>query len=305
MNESVFTQAKDALYNLIRNSSDVGIILGEKQNVDKMAASLSLFLVLKGIDKNVQIISKRLPTVELSNLVGVDKVKNRFEGNIKTLVVSIPYKDGEIEKVSYNTEGDKLNINLFATKNGIQSFNENDIRFIKKGSSPSLIFTFGIDSLAEISDLVDASVTPSIVNVDNSFTNSLFGDVVLVDPSFSSVSEIIAKLVEDLSLPMDIDISQNLLDGISVATLNFASPQTTIFAFQSAAFLLKNGARRKVREQSLQRPIIKKPFQPIDRQRQPFPNASQSRNEVRQAGQDENVPSDWFQPKVFKSKRQD
>lgn len=241
MKTSLISSEKDALLSSL-SAGTIGIVIGERQNLDTVASALSLYLSLKASGKGVQIISKRDITVELSSLFGAGKIEKSFSGSTKTLTISVPYREGEIEKVSYNIETDRLNVNLFAEENGI-SFRESDIQYIRKGSSPETVFVLGTASISELDGLLDGGA--KIINIDNSRQNTLFGDIVLVDSIFSSVSEIVSEVIAELGLILDIDIAQNLLDGITFATRNFTNPQTSAYAFESAGFLLMNGAQRK------------------------------------------------------------
>lgn len=224
---------------LLGESSTVGVVIGENQTLDTVAAGLSLYLALKDSGKSVQIISKKDPIVEYSNLVAIDQIARDFSGVTRTFTISVPYRNEEIEKVSYNIEGDRLSVNLFAEEKGI-SFTEKDIEYIKKGSAPSLIITIGVEDLSQLQ--IEQGV--KIINIDNSGFNSMFGDVPLVDSAFSSTSELVTRLIEELRLPLDIDTAQNLLDGITNATQNFTSPKTSATAFTAAGVLLSKGARR-------------------------------------------------------------
>ena len=243
MTNSLIRNQQEQVRNLVDTAGSIGIIIGRDQNVDIAAAALSLYLALETYGKNVQIVSQKDPTVEVSNLVGIDRVSKSFDGLTKILTISVPYKEGEIEKVSYNIEGDHLNVNLFAEENGI-TFSEKDVEYVRKGSSPSLIITVGVTSEDELGGFVDLKSVKTI-NIDKNPLNSLMGDVSLIDPSFSSVSEIVADLIMGLALPHDIDAYQNLMDGIIYATRNFTHPTTSAFAFEAAGFLLQNGAKRK------------------------------------------------------------
>ena len=244
MKTSLISSEKDTLLASL-SAGTIGIVIGERQNLDTVASALSLYLSLRASGKEVQIISKRDITVELSSLFGAGKIEKSFSGRTKTLTISVPYREGEIEKVSYNIETDRLNVNLFAEENGI-SFRESDIQYIRKGSSPEVIFVFGAASLSELEGIIDVSAGGAkIVNIDNSRQNTLFGDIVLVESIFSSVSEIVSETIAELGLVLDVDIAQNLLDGITFATRNFTNPQTSAYAFESAGFLLMNGAQRK------------------------------------------------------------
>ena len=73
--------------------------------------------------------------MEVSSLVGIDKVKKSFNGGANgDLTVTFPYKEGEIEKISYTLEEGKLNILVKAGENGL-SFNEKDVEFLAEFGS--------------------------------------------------------------------------------------------------------------------------------------------------------------------------
>lgn len=339
MDNSIFEQNKSVLQTQIEQAQSIGVIVTEDQATDSVGAALALYLSLKNSGKQVQIISPRDPLVELSNLFGIGNIGKSFDGNINTLTISVPYREGEIGKVSYNIEGDRLNVNLFADQNGI-NFSEKDVQYIKKGSSPSLIFTVGIQSLEDINNFVDTEGV-RIVNIDNSALNSYFGEILYVDPAFSSLSEIVTNVINSGGFTIDMDIAQNLLEGILSATQNFASSITSAYAFEAAGLLLKNGAKRESRErQSLQQPQQNLPRRFRDRDRRPrgmdrgvtnpqqtsrqdplthlqnlrtqpnvqqMPQDIQPKQEIRQDNhvqEDQgNVPSDWFAPKIFKGSK--
>lgn len=329
MTSPLIINKTEQLRNLISDSESIGIVVGENQSIDTMAAALGLYLALADSGKSVQIVSKREPIVELSNLVGIDKVRKSFEGKTKLLTISVPYREGEIEKVSYNIEEDKLNVNLFAEENGI-SFNEQDIEYIRKGSSPSLLITIGVATNEELREVANVDNTIKTIHIDTNPMSSLEGDVVLIDPSFSSLSEIVTEMALDLGLRLDIDASQNLLDGISYATRNFSLPATSAYAFEAAGYLMQNGARRKTREERKATsfsPQSQGQIQEIDREEQILDSLRQEQRKTpsvlknermrdfdmsssdsgpieeveRETGSD--VPTDWFMPKVFKGSK--
>lgn len=238
----------DQLKELIAKYQSVGIAIKRTPNVDEMAAALSLYLSLQSINKSVAIASPSDPLVEVSGLVGIDNVKTQFEGGGKDLVVSFPYQDGEIEKVSYTLEEGYLNIIVKAGEQGL-SFDEKDVEYKRGGEGAliELLFVVGTSRLADLGSIYDAEALKdtTVVNIDNKTDNSKFGDVAIVDPQMSSVSEIVAQIITSLALPMDIDIAQNLMSGILNGTDNFQSPKTSPLAFEMAGVLMKNGAVRK------------------------------------------------------------
>lgn len=253
MNSSI-SQEVSLLRELLTQQSEVGIVVGTHQNLDTYAAALALFASLKAAGKKVQIISKKAPTVEVSNLVGINKVGESFSsagGNNSKLVISLPYIKGEVEKVLFtefpNPEN-PTNINFHLTAapgKSITPFSLSDVKLIWDGGAgavPSLIITVGVGTIDELNGLETNSV--KIVNIDNFSGNTQFGDVVLVDQQFSSLSEISGKVIKDLNLPLDLDTAQNLLDGVLFATRNFTKQNTSPFAFETVSAAMYAGARR-------------------------------------------------------------
>lgn len=228
-----------------RNGS-FAIIVGSNYTIDEMGSALSIFLALTSQNKNVSIVSKKEPLVEVSNLVGIDKVKSSVESNGGDLIVSFPYKDDEIGKVSYTLEAGFLNI-IVKPKEDTLSFGEKDVQFRRTGGVPAVIITVGVERLSELSAYFDINSLKdtTIVNIDKIGSNEGFGDIVLIGQGASSVAEQTANILLSLAMPMDLDISQNLMSGIVSATQDFQSPATSSLAFEMAGILLRNGAIRE------------------------------------------------------------
>src|SRR5579883_2502148 len=142
MDNNLFQRIKE----LIDANQAIGILVSPNPTFDQMAAGLGLYLALKQMNKAVSIVCPTDVTVGVSSLVGIDKVQKSFGGaGNGDLVVSFPYREGEIEKVSYNVDGGKLQIVVKAGQQGL-SFNQSDVQFQQggSGSAPSLVFFLGI-----------------------------------------------------------------------------------------------------------------------------------------------------------------
>lgn len=250
MDNTTFQRIKD----LVMQHAAVGIAVKPNPTLDEMAAGLGMYLVLKQMGKQVVIACPTEPIVGVSNLVGVDKVQKVLAtGGVANgdLTVSFPYKEGEIEKVSYTLENGQLNIVVKAGQNGM-TFEEKDVKFVRAangmGAMPTLLFTIGVANLTDIAGIFSKEQSPNtiVVNIDNKQTNTGFGDVVVVSPKFSSVSEQVADFLTLLEpqIELDKDTSQNLFDGINFSTKNFTTPNTSYLAFEMAGILMKKGATR-------------------------------------------------------------
>ncbi len=240
------------LREILDKPGTTAIVVGNSYGVDEMSAALSLYLALSSQGKQVGIVSQKAPSVEVSNLVGIDKVKDTFQSENGDMVVAFPYKDDEIGKVSYTLEGGFLNIIVKPKGEGL-SFSEKDVQFKHVGDLPAILITVGVKRLSELQSLFDVQALKdtTIINIDKGQNNESFGEVVIVSQNASSVSEQVANLLMTLSYPMDQDISQNLMSGIISSTGNFQSPKTSSLAFEMAGVLMRSGARRESSRQNV------------------------------------------------------
>jgi hypothetical protein len=267
----------------IAQSSSIGIAAPNNPTMDEMAAATALYLILKNANKNVTIASPSDPIVEVSSLVGIDKVQKTLEGSGGNgdLTVSFPYTEGEIEKVSYTLEEGYLNIIVKASEQGL-SFDEKDVEFARGGGTLDLVFTVGVARLTDLSRVFDTQ-NPDIriINIDNKEENENYGDIVLVSPKLSSISEGVADLAVSLGLHIDEDSAQNLLSGISSATQNFQNPRTSSLAFEMVALLMKKGAARETSASA------RRGIRVDDRAQQRGDNRPQTQNAPQRQAQDQ------------------
>lgn len=290
------TQTQQKIKELLEKNNTIGIAVGKDPEVDEMGAALALYLSLQNVGKSVSIACPTEPIVEVASLVGIDQVKNSFDSRkAGDLMVSFPYKEGEIEKISYTLEDGFLNILVKTGKLGL-SFDEKEIRYKREGVTQGVLFTIGTPRLSDLGKLFDlqALKDTKIINIDNKAENQGYGDIVLVSTNLSSVSEQVASLIFSLGLKMDIDIAQNLLSGVSMATDNFQNPNTSSLAFEMAASLLRKGAVRT-------RSRATKTITEADDNSYPFFSPLNKKGHKKDISADEDSPpSDWLAPKIYK-----
>ncbi len=330
MDNIVLGQIKD----FIGKNNRIGIAVGKNPAVDEMGGAAALYLSLSSSGKDVTIVCPTEALVEHSHLVGIDKVKSSFEGGAGDMVVSFPYKEGEIEKISYTLEDGFLNIIVKAGEEGL-NFSENDVLFKRSQGYPGLLFVIGAPRLSDLGRIFDPQALKDtvVINIDNKSDNQGFGDIALVSPNNSSICERIGDLILSLDLPLDIDTAQNLLIGIENATENFQNTKTSPLAFEMAGELMRKGAVRsdnsssktQVKEDEEESSIFSQkniPKPRIDKKDQVRPGPASpastrfaedparrargvqagEQTPLRQgsAGQGKNPPVDWLAPKIYK-----
>jgi hypothetical protein len=334
MDNLTFNKIREA----VNKYSNIAIAVPKNPTVDEMGAGLGLYLALEDLGKTLSIATPNIPLVEVSSLVAVDEVTTSLGSQSGDLVVSFPYREGEIEKVSYTRDDNFLNIVVKAGEKGL-NFDQKDVAFTRGTNSPELLFVVGAARVSDLGKLFDPAVLKDtiVINIDNKADNQGFGDIVMTSTKFSSVSEMIANIILSTGFKMDLDIAQNLMLGIATATNNFQDSNTSSMAFEMAGVLMRNGALRPVSASSTSRRKLTadfdeetKPFAgeasfeqnpfmtktPGELERQPMSDAkprftppaqpkvspiqSVVQPKTQSQAQDNNPPEDWLEPKIYK-----
>ena len=210
---------------------------------DVVAASLALYLSLKQGGKTVSIVASTLPIVRDSHLVGLDKIATEVGGN--NLVITLNVPENAIDKVTSNTEGGHLNLIINPAK-GVTPITSDQVKFSNSGAQADLVIVLGAADLKDVGTLAEKEnqlfIKERLVNLSNQVGS--FGSINITDPS-SSCCELVTALLKELSLPLDIDISNNLMRGIEDSTSGLSSPNMTADTFEALAILYRSGARRQ------------------------------------------------------------
>lgn len=245
-----FKSQKAEVSKTLQTAKNIYVLIPQNANLDATAAALSLYLSLKESGKNVIIGSPSQMRVEFSQLVGIDKITDKT-GN-RNLTISFDYKEESIDKVSYNVEGDKFNL-IIQPRAGFPPLDQENVNYSYEGIDAQIIFVVGAQKLESLGNLYEkdrqAFSDAQIVNIDRSSANSNFGQINIVEPKSGSISELMYSLIKSLSLTINADLAGNLLKGIEAQTQNFQSPFATVFTFETAAELMKAGAKRSLSPQ--------------------------------------------------------
>lgn len=106
-----------------------------------------------------------------------------------------------------------------------------------------LLITFGCNSLERTGLPLLKDFKGPKIDIDHHPDNKLFGDVNIVEPSTSSVAELMYYFFDVADFRLDKDAATCLLTGIFTDTGGFQHANTTSDTFQVASELMKKGAR--------------------------------------------------------------
>jgi len=201
--------------NPILNPAREAVILVGSNNFDDLIAGISLCLSLEAAGKTVSVFTSQLPQTEQSTVVGLEKIRTNF--GEKDLLINFDYPLEDIEKVSSQEEGNRLKL-VVKVKPESQPIKSDQVKITSQDIKLDVGIVIG-----------DETVFPNFQQAVSGGKWIWFGkedkqknwpQVSVVD-SLSSSSEMIARVIQGLGLPMDRTIAANLFEGIKKATASF------------------------------------------------------------------------------------
>ena len=308
------------LKNKLSQYGSVLISLPEKPTFDQLAAALALYLALKQSGKQASIVCSGDLKVAQASLFGIGDIQKELpqtsSGNFTLILEGVVGEHGKIpsEKLDYHVEGRDLHL-VFNVPQG-QKFEPVNISHRYDKTNFDLVIFVGVSNL----DLLGAVYTQNLqsfaeaikVNIDLSDQNNLFGQINIVDPLSSSVSEMVSQIIQGLGLPEDSDIASNLIAGIYDAT-DGLSMNVSADTFLSLGQQMQMGGKLP-HAQSGGFDLSALPMQAPAAQVEPAPEEKASQEEqVRSqletpTGEFASSPSpeapspapDWLTPKIFR-----
>ncbi|MBL7159303.1 DHH family phosphoesterase [Candidatus Microgenomates bacterium] len=296
-----FQEEIDKIKNSLTSAKEILLVINKSPSLDSVAASLTLYLGLKKLGKKVSIFCQDKIRVEFSNLIAVNKIVDTLGG--KNFIISLDYKEGAIDKVSYNIEGEKFNLVIEPRPNAPQLTSES-VHYSYSGSAADMVFAIDALTLQDLGKIYEEKkelfTKEKIINIDRQSKNENFGEVNFVVPQAASTSEIIALILKSLAIKLDQDMATNLLAGIISASNNFNSPQTNATTLEMAALCLRAGGKKT----SFSPSSIKEPFVFPDKLIKTEEKKEEKKEIIKEVKKDEKkkekAPPDWLKPKIYK-----
>ena len=271
---------ENSFASIMSAAKSVLVLLPSKPYFDQVAGALSFYLAIKD-KKEAAIVCPSPMIVEFNRLVGVNKIST--EAGNKNLVMRFAgYKASEIEKVSYDVENGEFRLTV-VPKTGFTTPKKEQVELSYSGISADTVVLIGGGNETHFPSLTQELAGAKIVHIG---TRALAGEgaVLSFARPASSVSELVAHLLEEAGLTLDADIASNLLMGLEEGSREFKGQDVTADTFETFAKLLRAGGRR-----TSQRP-----------DRSAFPAGAIPGEVFQEPEKKEEPPKDWLEPKVFK-----
>lgn len=267
----------------------VTFLLPQHPSHDVVASALALKLACEASGKTITTVCPDPMTVEFNRLIAIDSIITSL--NSRNLVITFPGQTEQVDKISYNLEKGELQL-VVTPKSDAPPLDHNRLKFIPGTHQTDLFILIGVNQLSDLGPLSKDSSSlftpPKTFSLAHHPPQENFTPNQLYDPDASSLSELTASIIESLGFSLLPDVSTNLLSGIEVSTQNFSSPTVTYATFETAALLLRRGARRH-------QPISASSFPPGA-----IPvSADLGYGSDSAPPTNDNPPPDWYEPKIY------
>lgn len=238
----------EQIFRQIDQAKSILVVFPMDWEADSVSASLALFLTLKKLGKNVEIVAanSRQKSNNLSFLPGYLEIKDKIE-HLRRFIVSLDISKTKVSQIKYVVENDQLNF-IISPEDGW--FETKDISFKAGEFKYDLIISLGADDLESLGEIYDKNIeffykTP-IINLSCRAANEEFGQINFIDLGSVAVSEAVYKLIKlrDRIL-LDENIATTLLAGIILKTKNFKTGNLTPETLLATSDLIGLGARRE------------------------------------------------------------
>ena len=235
------------IFEQIKKASNILITFKKTWNGDAVASALAMYLFLKKMDKQVDLVAEKFSLDKLySFLPGYTEIKNSLL-NLRKFIISLDITNTKVSQIKYKQEESKLNF-IISPKDGF--FTESDITSGASGFKYDLIIVLDTPDLESLGRIYDNNTeffyqTP-IINIDHSSTNEEFGQINFIELTAVSTSEIVFSLFESFGRDLiDENIATCLLTGLIAETKSFKTNNVTPRALMAASALMSLGARRE------------------------------------------------------------
>ena len=223
------------IFEQIKKAKDILITFGKIRNGDAVASALGLYLFLKKLNKNVEVIAEEFQNNEvLSFLPGFNDVKTKIE-DLRKFTITLDTSNAKVSQVKYKTEDNTLNF-IISVKDG--NFSKDDINSHYNDFKYDLIITLDTPDLESLGNIYDDNTDlfhqVPVINID------------LINLTAVATAEMVFSLL-DSAYPnyIDEDIATCLLAGIIAETRSFKINNIRPQTLSNSAQLVSLGARRE------------------------------------------------------------
>lgn len=215
------------------NGAKTAFIAVPKVSIDSIGSALALSLALNQSGIKSTVFCPEKTDQNYSRLSGIENLVDTF--SVNDLTISLEYPLNNIDQVSYNDDGGRLNL-VVKTKADSPKIEREQIIVNNQSASADINFMFGDEN--DLGDKASIVQKGNWVNISPKTENKAWAKAVVIDPD-APFSEILTFLLISLGLKITQETAKNLLIALRVATQSFSvnvSPET----FEAGAICLRS-----------------------------------------------------------------
>jgi hypothetical protein len=238
----------------LKEAQNVLVTVSKDPSVDQLAAAIGLTLALNKYDKHATaVFSGRVPST-----IQFLKPEETLEKNTDSLRDFIIALDkSKADKLRYKVEDEVVRIFITPYRTSIS---EKDLDFSQGDFNVDVVIAIGVEQQSDLDAAILAhgrilhDATVSTLSISG---QSELGTLNLANPNASSLSEMVAKLVDTLDHTLtDAQIATALLTGIVATTDRFSNERTTPETMSISASLMSAGANQQLISTELAAPVV-------------------------------------------------
>lgn len=230
----------------LRKSENILVALSNNPNIDEIAAAIAMTIYLDSMQRHVTAIYSG----EIPGALTFLKPEATFETNTASLQdFIIALSKDKADHLRYKLEGDYVKVYITPYRTEITA---DDLTYSKGDYNVDFVLALNVKLASELDGaladygriLHDAAVAD--ISCD---TPGKFGEIEWCDPTASSVSEMVARLIFEMQgteKPLDRDVATALLTGIVAATDRFSNGKTNSETLGLASKLMTMGADQQL-----------------------------------------------------------
>jgi len=235
------------IFERIKKAQNILITFNNQWNGDAIASALALFLFIKKLDKQVEVIAEKTEQGDLFNFLPHYETIGKTLENLRKFIITLDTTNSEVGKVKYRSEKNFLEFIIYP-KSGF--FAHENIKSKSGEFKYDLIITVDTPDLETLGKIYEKDTEffyqVPIINIDHHSNNEEYGQVNKIELTAIATSEIIFNLFNEYSKDLiDDNIATCLLTGIISKTKNYKTQNITPQALSISSELITMGARRE------------------------------------------------------------
>ena len=216
---------------------------------DALSSALACAYLFRALGKDATVLCEESLPETLQFLPGVEAVVQDPKA-AQEFIVTLSLGDGvEVDKLRYTVEDRRVHI-IVVPKNG--AIRPDQVSCAEGDTPYDLLVVVDTADLPLLGSVYTRCPqlfsTIPILNIDHHISNTLFGQLHLIDPTCASTTEVLyhwMSRVPELKKLMTPDLATLLLTGLITDTRSFQNPNTSPRSLEVAAALLDSGGRQQ------------------------------------------------------------